>query len=154
MNIVCLKFTVITQQGFSLLVLNYCFQTTFPRQANGSCSNGAVKTFSLDSDDNERGVTFRVGKFIGQVTIESKLSVAPASGTARGDQQNQAQPSMRVPSAQKQNLAFTFSTRRLKYKSLESKTQELLDPDLYFSNRDRISLIRILDEHRSNREGS
>jgi len=46
-------------------------KTTFQRQANGSCSNGAVKTFSLDSDENERGVTFRVGKFIGQVTIES-----------------------------------------------------------------------------------
>eukprot|EP00090_Calanus_glacialis_P008674 TRINITY_DN17031_c0_g1_i2.p1 TRINITY_DN17031_c0_g1~~TRINITY_DN17031_c0_g1_i2.p1 ORF type:complete len:1005 (+),score=154.48 TRINITY_DN17031_c0_g1_i2:450-3464(+) len=46
-------------------------KTTFPRQTNGNCSNGNVKTFSIDSDDHERGVTFRVGKFIGQVTIES-----------------------------------------------------------------------------------
>ena len=26
---------------------------------------------SIDSEDGERGVTFRVGKFIGQVSIES-----------------------------------------------------------------------------------
>ena len=61
-----------SRHNFGVLVKNYYFQTTFPRQTNGNCSNGAVKTFSLDSDDHERGVTFRVGKFIGQVTIESK----------------------------------------------------------------------------------
>ena len=50
------------------------FQTSFPRQANGTCStNGVLKNFSVNSDENERGVTFRVGKFIGQVTIESKI---------------------------------------------------------------------------------
>ena len=27
---------------------------------------------SIDAEDGERGVTFRVGKFIGQVSIESK----------------------------------------------------------------------------------
>ena len=46
------------------------FQQPLSRVSNGSCSNGFLK--ELDSDDGERGVTFRVGKFIGQVTIESK----------------------------------------------------------------------------------
>ena len=56
-----------------LKLIIYCFQTSFPRQANGNLSNGALKNFSVNSDENERGVTFRVGKFIGQVTIESKI---------------------------------------------------------------------------------
>ena len=51
------------------------FQTSFPRQQNGTCTNGVLKNFSVNSDENERGVTFRVGKFIGQVTIESKLEI-------------------------------------------------------------------------------
>ena len=51
------------------------FQTSFPRQQNGTCTNGVLKNFSVNSDENERGVTFRVGKFIGQVTIESKIQL-------------------------------------------------------------------------------
>ena len=51
------------------------FQTSFPRQQNGTCTNGVLKNFSVNSDENERGVTFRVGKFIGQVTIESKIEI-------------------------------------------------------------------------------
>jgi hypothetical protein len=34
-------------------------------------SGAALKTYSINSEDGERGVTFRVGKFIGQVSIES-----------------------------------------------------------------------------------
>jgi len=45
--------------------------SSFPSQPNENLSNGAPKNFSVNSDENERGVTFRVGKFIGQVTIES-----------------------------------------------------------------------------------
>lgn len=58
-----------------LFCLNFLFFQTssFPRQPNGNLSNGAPKNFSVNSDENERGVTFRVGKFIGQVTIESKF---------------------------------------------------------------------------------
>ena len=62
---------------FFLITVDFAlFQTSFPRQANGTCStNGVLKNFSVNSDENERGVTFRVGKFIGQVTIESKIQI-------------------------------------------------------------------------------
>jgi hypothetical protein len=46
--------------------------------SNGNCStNGILKDLVREEgddgdDDEERGVTFRIGKFIGQVTIESK----------------------------------------------------------------------------------
>ena len=63
--------------SFNIVFISYVgfvFQTSsFPRQPNGNLSNGAPKNFSVNSDENERGVTFRVGKFIGQVTIESKI---------------------------------------------------------------------------------
>lgn len=68
--------------GFFLLLRKYIscfmyFQTSFNRQQNGNLSNGSLKNFALNSDENERGVTFRVGKFIGQVTIESKILYSP-----------------------------------------------------------------------------
>ena len=46
--------------------------------SNGNCStNGILKDLVREEGDGdpERGVTFRIGKFIGQVTIESKYSI-------------------------------------------------------------------------------
>ncbi len=45
------------------------------RLSNGNCStNGILKDLVREEGDDgsEKGVTFRIGKFIGQVTIESK----------------------------------------------------------------------------------
>ena len=41
------------------------------RMSVGSCSGGILKDL-VDGEPGDKGVTFRVGKFIGQVTIESK----------------------------------------------------------------------------------
>jgi hypothetical protein len=47
-----------------------------PRQSNGNCSSGFLKDLSIEAAaPGERGITFRIGKFIGQVTIESKFIV-------------------------------------------------------------------------------
>ena len=43
-----------------LKLIIYCFQTSFPRQANGNLSNGALKNFSVNSDENERGVPIQL----------------------------------------------------------------------------------------------
>ncbi len=50
------------------------FQAGGPRQSNGNCSSGFLKDLSIEAAaPGERGITFRIGKFIGQVTIESKF---------------------------------------------------------------------------------
>ena len=46
------------------------FVVQLARASNGSCSNGFLKEVE---EEEETGITFRVGKFIGQVTIESKF---------------------------------------------------------------------------------
>ena len=82
------------------------FQTSFPRQQNGTCTNGVLKNFSVNSDENERGVTFRVGKFIGQVTIESKIEI-----------KNIAQKHQNLPSQTDQttNFATKIKNTNTKY---------------------------------------